>query len=164
MFKKTYQKINKLAQHAHATYYLVLLSALESFCSPITPLFLLIPMAIAMPAKAWRLVGIATLASTAGSVVGYFIGAEFIHLILPWIEQLGYAENYAKGDVLALFLSSIFPIPFKLFTITAGALQSEFSSFFLTVIIVRWLHFALIPIGLYWFAVPMLRWAKNKYV
>ena len=170
MFKKTYQKLHTLAQHQHAVYYLIGLSLLESFCSPITPLVVLIPMIMAMPDKSWRLVNIATLASTMGSIIGYYMGSELIHLIQPWIEKVGYGEQYLlaanwyeQWDVLALFVSSIFPIPFKLFTITAGVMQSDFFVFLLTVITVRWLHFALIPISIHWLGTPVMRWFQRKY-
>jgi membrane protein YqaA with SNARE-associated domain len=170
MFKKIYHKLHALAQHEHAVYYLIGLSFLESFCSPITPLVVLIPMVLAMPDKSWRFVNIATVASTVGSVIGYYIGSELIHIVQPWIEKVGYAEHYStaaawydKWDVLALFISSIFPIPFKLFTIIAGVMQSDFMVFLITVVVVRWLHFALIPISIHWLGTPVVRWLKRKY-
>ena len=126
-------------------------------------------MVITKPNKAWRLVYIATLAALVGSILGYFIGHYFMLTIEPYLIDHGYEATlktamrwFDQWGLLALFVASIIPIPFKLFTIAAGALNAAFVPFIIVVILARMLHFALIPILLKISEKTVMRWFSFK--
>jgi membrane protein YqaA with SNARE-associated domain len=171
MFKSLYHYLLSLVSHPGAIWALALMSFLEAFISPVSPLILLIPMAAANPHRAWRYVMVATVTATLGSVLGYYIGHEFIVFVLPYIEQLGYLDAYQtamewfqRWGLWMVFISSLTPLPFKVFTIAAGALKLSFLPFLIIACFGRWVHFALIPIGLKFFAVPLQKWFKGKFM
>jgi len=170
MFSKIYKYLLSLVSRPAAMWALAVMSFLEAFISPLSPLVLLIPMAAAIPERAWRYVWIATISASFGSAIGYLIGHEFIVLTLPYIEKLGYDAAYKTAlnwfdewGLAMVFVSSLTPLPFKIFTIAAGVMELSFFPFMLIAIIGRWVHFALIPIGLKYFAVPMRKWFKKKF-
>lgn len=143
-------KIESFAEHQHAVKLLWLLSFLEAFISPISPMLLLVPMCFYQQRRAHHLIWQATVAATVGALMGYAIGCWVYELALPLFAKLGYAEGLAKANgwvkewgVLMLFVSSIFPIPFKLFTVAAGAAKLNLVVFTATTVLVRWLHFLL---------------------
>lgn len=170
MFKRIYHYLLSMVRSPRAIWILLFLGFLEAFISPLSPLVLLIPMSIASPERAWRYVGFVTLAATVGSALGYAIGHEFIILVLPYIEQFGYNSTYQMAvkwfdqwGLWMVFISSLTPLPFKIFTIAAGAMSLHFFPFLLTAFIGRLVHFALVPLGLNYCAVPLKRWFTNKF-
>ncbi|HMM19375.1 MAG TPA: VTT domain-containing protein [Selenomonadales bacterium] len=112
---------------------LVLAAFTESFCSPILPDILLIPLAMAQPEQAIFYGCVATVASVIGGFVGYGIGNK---IGLPAAKKMipakyeakirDFAENNAKW---AIFLAAMSPIPYKFVSITAGALKINLSLF-----------------------------------
>ena len=106
---------------------LVIASFTESFCSPILPDILLIPLAMAHPEHAVYYGVVATAASVTGGVIGYSIGKK---IGLPAAKRMIPAKyekkirNVAENNaVWAIFLASMSPIPYKFVSITAGALK-----------------------------------------
>ena len=90
-----------------------------------------------------------------GSIVGYWLGYAIMEVLEPLIIARGYSHEllmaelwFADWGLACLLIASIFPLPFKLFTIVAGALEVSVPAFIITALGARWLHFALIPLGL----------------
>ena len=78
------------------------------------------------------------LASVLGGVAGYAIGYFLFELIEPWLQTTHYWESYLearawfnKWGVLAVFVAGFSPIPYKIFTIAAGAAVLTFPLFVL---------------------------------
>jgi len=116
------------ARHRHAPWYLGALSFAESSFFPIPPDVMLAPMSLADPARAWRFALLTTLASVAGGLFGYFIGAFAFELIEPairdgryWAHYLQAQDWFARWGFWAMFVAGFSPIPYKMFTIAAGA-------------------------------------------
>ena len=127
-FSKVYHRVIQWANHPHAPFYLAGLSFAESSVFPIPPDFMLAPMAIAKPVKAWQYALIATVCSTLGGILGYVLGMFFIKLIYPFFIKFGYATTYQQvehwfliWDFWILFLAGFTPIPYKFFTLASGA-------------------------------------------
>jgi undecaprenyl-diphosphatase len=106
---------------------LIIASFTESFCSPVLPDVLLIPLAMAQPHNAIYYGGIATVVSVLGGFIGYGIGLK---IGLPAAQKMipakyqekiqGFVDSNAKW---AVFLAAMAPIPYKFVSITAGALK-----------------------------------------
>lgn len=117
-------------QHPHAQYYLMGLSFTEASFFPIPPDVMLAPMALSRPERAWWYALITTIASTLGGLFGYILGMFFWVLMQPFIVKLGYFSAYENVQVWfqdwgfwALIVAGFTPIPYKLFTIAAGAMH-----------------------------------------
>jgi len=151
MFKKLYNKALGWAKHKHAEKYLCALSFSESSFFPIPPDIMLVPMALAQPSKAFRLALLTTIFSVIGGMLGYCIGFFMFDTIAPWLQQTHYwakylvAENWFKDwGFWAVFLAGFSPIPYKVFTIAAGALQMFFLPFVLASLVGRGARFFLV--------------------
>lgn len=153
LFSKLYHKMIQWAAHPHASFYLATLSFAESSVFPIPPDVMLAPMTLAKPSKAWRYASITTLSSVAGGLFGYCLGMFFIHLIYPILDQLGYQQTYQQiqqwfliWDFWIVFLAGFTPIPYKLFTIAAGAASMSLFPFLLASFIGRGARFFLVAL------------------
>jgi membrane protein YqaA with SNARE-associated domain len=128
LFSALLNRMMLWAEHQHAKAYLAVVSFTESAFFPIPPDVIMIPMILARPTQTWQLAWLTTWTSVLGSLLGYAIGFMAIDALMPYILSLGYETAYlnAKAFVLeygvwALLIGSFTPIPFKVFTITAGA-------------------------------------------
>jgi len=136
MFQKLYDKAIQWSRHRHAERFLCVVSFAESSFFPVPPDVMLGPMALARPDKAKRFALLCTLASVAGGMFGYAIGYFLFDAILPWLESSHYWDSYQlakswfeKWGFWAVFVAGFSPIPYKVFTIAAGALNMAFLPF-----------------------------------
>ena len=139
------------AEHRHASYYLAGLSFAESSFFPIPPDVMLAPMTLAKPERAWQFALVTTLASVGGGVAGYLIGMFAFELVEPLLHSAGYWERYlatrewfAVWGVWVVFLAGFSPIPYKIFTITAGVVGMVFLPFVLASFVGRGARFFLV--------------------
>src|SRR5476651_1176750 len=97
MFQSFYDRLIALSQSPRAPYALAAVSFAESSFFPLPPDIMLIPMALAEPAKAWRYALIATLASVAGGLLGYAIGALLYDTLGQWLlHTYGYDAKFEQ--------------------------------------------------------------------
>ncbi len=162
MFGSLYDRVMRWSRHPHAERYLAGVSFAESSFFPVPVAVMLLPMCLANVSKVWRLAFLTTVASVLGGVLGYFIG----QFAFEWVEPLfsGHAEQIAKArqwfgqyGAWVVLMAGFSPIPYKIFTITAGALSMALlpfvlasivgraSQFFLIAALVRWLGPAMEP-------------------
>jgi len=146
-----YNYILRLASHTKASYYLFLLSTAESSFFPIPPDVMLAPMCLAKPSKAWNFAFITTIGSVLGGVVGYLIGKFLFDNIEPMIEKMDYMMAYQNAVLWfndwgfwAILIAGFSPIPYKVFTIAAGALNMAFLPFVIGSAIGRGTRFYLV--------------------
>jgi len=74
MIRRLYNWTMSLANSPHALWALALVAFIESSVFPIPPDILMIPLIVARPRDAFKIAGIATVASVAGGMLGYWIG------------------------------------------------------------------------------------------
>lgn len=118
------------ADKPQSTVALSLLSAAESSFFPVPPDVLLIPLVYGKPKKWWYFALICTVFSVIGGVIGWYIGyagweavKDFFFNYVPGFtpENFDYVKNlYKDNALLAIFTAAFTPIPYKIFTITAG--------------------------------------------
>jgi len=156
MLKQLYQYSLKLASHKSSKKYLAIISFIESSFFPIPPDVMIVPMVIAKKQDYKRIFLLATLFSTFGGLLGYFIGSSFLDIGMGVVEFYGYEDkvltlkdNLNKGTGLyvwfvTLFLAGFTPLPFKVFTITSGMIGFNLFIFFVICLISRGLRFFIV--------------------
>lgn len=161
MLRKLYDWTLSLAARPAAELWLAIIAFVESsiFLVPADVLF--IPMALAKPQRAYRLALIATLASTAGGIAGYFLGYfAYQSVAVPILEFYGKLAQFEelractdlKTVMMLLVTSGLAHLPpIKIVTILSGVVAVSFPFFVLACLIAR---------GVRFFA---LAWALNRF-
>ncbi len=151
IFSKLYDMTLRWAAHPKAPWYLGGLSFAESSFFPIPPDVMLAPMVLAKPDKAWWFATITTIASVLGGIAGYLIGWLAFDLIEPWLLQAGHGDTlelskkwFERWGIWVIFIAGFSPIPYKLFTISAGVLAMSFIPFVIASLIGRGARFFLV--------------------
>ena len=152
IFAPLYTKVMRWSKHKYAPFYLYLTAFIESIFWPIPVDIMLAPMALAKRHLAWRFAFGATVFSVLGGAVGYYLGSALYEpVVLPFIEMMGYQDKMQTAQlwfndwgVMVIFIASFTPIPFKVFTITAGVMNMTFWPFLLTALVGRGLRFFLV--------------------
>jgi len=118
---------------------------------------MLAPMVLAQQSRALRLASITTIASVLGGMLGYAIGFFAFDLIQPWLEGTHYWPKYQLAEqwfkdwgFWAIFVAGFSPIPYKVFTIAAGALSMTFVPFVFASFVGRGMRFFLVAGLLAW--------------
>lgn len=146
------------ADHPHAKWALFLIALIESSVFPIPPDVLLIALALGRSDHSFRFAAISTAGSTVGAAIGYLIGmALFVSVAMPIIEFYGVVPQFelAQGwfesyGVAIILIAGFSPIPFKVFTIAAGAFGLPFFLFMLASLASRGARFYLEAALLHW--------------
>ncbi|MBL4911508.1 MAG: DedA family protein [Alteromonadaceae bacterium] len=152
LFSSIYQWTMRWAKHKFAPHALALLAFSESVFFLIPPDVLLAPMVLAKPQRAWHYATLTTIASVIGGTVGYWLGYSlFEPLIQPLIIDFGYQDKFdqimqwfEQWGVWVVFLAGFSPIPYKLFTLSAGFLQMAFLPFLFVSAVGRGMRFFLV--------------------
>lgn len=157
IFSFLYNKMMTWSKHRHAPYYLYGLSFAESSFFPIPPDFMLAPMTLAKPSQAWNYALYTTLASVLGGIFGYLIGYLAFSLVHPVIIHLSYETTYEHIQVWfkdwgfwVMFIAGFAFIPYKLFTIAAGATHIAMLPFILGSFVGRGGRFFLVAAAVRW--------------
>lgn len=170
IFSPLYKRAMIWARHRHAPWYLGGLSFAESSFFPIPPDTMLAPMSLANPQRAWWYAFLTTITSVAGGLFGYLIGVLAFDAIEPWLRDSRYWEAYQTavqwfGDwgIWAVLIAGFSPIPYKVFTIAAGALSMAVLPFTLASIVGRGARFFLVA-GLMAWGGPRMEAMLHKYI
>lgn len=136
MFLRLYDWVIALSSHRRAPAYLSTLSFTESSFFPIPPDVMLIPMCLARPRKGWWYAALCTLSSVLGGMAGYMIGKWAFGWIEPWLMASHYAGTFTSAvnafetwGFWYILLAGFTPIPYKVFTISAGVVGMPFLAF-----------------------------------
>ncbi|HIP76684.1 MAG TPA: DedA family protein [Psychromonas hadalis] len=149
IFSPFYKKVMQWSKHKNAEFFLYTTAFIESIFWPIPVDIMLAPMALANRSRAWRYAIGATIFSVLGGFIGYYIGhALYEPVVVPFIEFMHYQSKmdiaqswFTEWGIMVVFIASFTPIPFKVFTITAGIMGMVFWPFILTATIGRGLRF-----------------------
>lgn len=170
LFSPLYARAMVWSRHRHAPWYLGCLSFAESSFFPIPPDVMLAPMSLANPSRAWRLALLTTLTSVAGGLFGYLIGYVAFDLLEPHLRESHYWANYQTAvawfkdwGFWAVFVAGFSPIPYKVFTIAAGALAMALLPFTLASLVGRGARFFLVAALMAWGG-PRMESALHRYI
>ena len=157
-FGNLYELVMSWAEHRRATFYLSLLSFSESSFFPVPPDVMLAPMALRQPHRALYFALLTTLFSVLGGIAGYFIGFFALDFAEQLLQDKGYWSIYQQArawfdqwGVWVVLMAGFSPIPYKLFTITAGAMGQPLIAFILASVLGRGSRFFLLALLLKFF-------------
>jgi len=145
MLRRIYDWCIKAADRPYALWILGGVAFAESSFFPIPPDVMLLPMSLARPARAWLFATLCTIASVAGGMLGYAIGALLYDSVGQWLINLyhlgdkveAFRASYAEWGSVIILLKGLTPIPYKLVTITSGFAGYNIWLFILCSIIAR---------------------------
>lgn len=170
LFSRLYARVMIWARHKHAAFWLALVSFSESSFFIVPPDVMLAPMTLARPDKAWFYAGLTTVMSVLGGLLGYLIGLFAFHLAEPWLISFDYMHAYQQAAAWfdewgfwAIFVAGFTPIPYKIFTIAAGAANMMLLPFLIGSIVGRGMRFFLVA-GLMRWGGPQLEASLHIWV
>jgi membrane protein YqaA with SNARE-associated domain len=163
LIRKTYDWVLHWAETPYGAWALFILAFCESSFFPIPPDILLIALAISIPLKSFRYALICSIGSVLGGAFGYLIGVELMDTIgKPILEFYGVMDKYEhigslynQYNAWAVGIAGFTPIPYKVFTIAAGAFKIDFGVFLLASFVSRSARFFIVATLIYKFGSPI---------
>ncbi|GIW89792.1 MAG: hypothetical protein KatS3mg109_0224 [Pirellulaceae bacterium] len=174
VLRRLYQWVISWAETPYGTPALAVISFAESSFFPIPPDVLQIALSFSKPRRSFYYAAVSAVASVLGAILGFYIGYAFWAMVEPYFltyvpgftrENFHYVGRlYQQNAYLAIFGAAFTPIPFKVFTVSAGVFH-EFIS--LPVLIVgsacgRSARFFLVAAVTYWFG-PQARTLLERH-
>jgi membrane protein YqaA with SNARE-associated domain len=170
IIRKLYDRCMAWVSGPYGGWALFLIAFVESSFFPLPPDVFLIAMCVAIPTKAFRYAAICSVGSVLGGALGYGLGFWFMDGIgMSIVDWYGLTDKYdmiqryfKEYDVWIVGTAGFTPIPYKLFTITAGFVQSNFLTFMAVSLVARSARFFLVA-GLIWKFGPQIKNFIDKY-
>jgi len=136
--RKLYDWVLHWAETPYGPWVLFILAFAEASFFPIPPDALLIALVLGVRKKAFKFATLCTIGSVLGALLGYSIGhfvwwnapnefssfANFFYANVPGFNEkifFNVKELYDKWNFWIIFTAGFTPIPYKVFTISAGA-------------------------------------------
>ncbi len=163
MLYRLYDWTMDLAGHRHALWALATVAFIESSVFPVPPDVLVIPMVLAVRARAWRIAAVATVASVLGGFLGYLIGAALFETLgRPLLEFYGRMDSfhefqaaYNEWGAWIVAGAGLTPFPYKVITIASGVADLDLATFAAASAVSRGSRFFLVAALLWWFGPPI---------
>lgn len=171
MLRRIYDVCMEWLESPYGIYVLFVIAFVESSFFPLPPDIFLIALCIGIPRKSFKYAAVCALGSTLGGAFGYALGMWAMEGIgQPIVEWYGLADKYEQVrhlyneyDALAIFAAGFTPLPYKLFTITAGAFEIKFLTFLLVSLVSRSARFFLVAGCIYFFGAPVKRYIDRYF-
>ncbi|MFT9417460.1 YqaA family protein [Acetobacter sp.] len=152
MLNKLYARVLRHAASPYAPLWLAALAFAEASFFPLPPETLLAPMVLAQKDKAWRYAAICTVASVAGGLLGWLIGALLLDTLAKPIVHFYHAEHtlaslqekFRQWGVWIILFKGLTPIPYKFVTIASGMAHFAILPFMCASLVTRGARFALV--------------------
>jgi len=170
MLRRLYDWVLHWADTPYGGWALFFLAFAESSFFPVPPDILLIALAVGAPKKSLRYALICSAGSVLGGCFGYLIGWQFMEAIgIRIIEFYNLtakvdiiADLFQRYDAWAIAIAGFTPIPYKVFTISAGAFSINFIVFVLASIVSRSARFFIVG-GLIYVFGPAIQAFIDRY-
>ncbi len=177
--RRLYEWVLHWAETPYGGIALFLLAFAESSFFPVPPDALLIALVLGARSKAFRYASWCTAASALGGMLGYYIGhflwwspagsftgiADFFFLHIPGFTHDAFYRIqtlYNNYDFWIIFTAGFTPIPYKIFTVSAGAFNIFLPMFILASVISRGARFFLVAFLLWKFG-PAIKGFIDRY-
>lgn len=143
----------------------------EASFFPIPPDVLLMAMAFAKPRRSFLYAAVCSVFSVIGGLLGYYIGAALMDVVgcdlvalykgqatFDWL-----AVQFTQYDFWAVFVAAVTPIPYKIFTITAGAVSADLGTFVAASSLGRPFRFFVVAAIIFFFGPPVRRFIERYF-
>lgn len=178
--KKMYDWVLKWAETPYGPLALFTLAFIESVFFPIPPDLLLIALALGSQKKSFQFAFNCTVGSVLGAFVGYGLGhytwlaangeftgfANFFFNNIPGFT-VGLYESirllFNEWDFWVIFTAGFTPIPYKVFTVTAGVFDINLIMFFIASVISRGARFFLVGFLIWKYGAGIKRFIENYF-
>lgn len=168
--RRVYDWVLGWAESPYGAVALFVLAFVEASVFFVPPDVLLIALCVGRPRRSLYFATLCTVGSVLGGISGYVIGYQLYELIgRPIIEFYNATEAFQRvGDlyranlVVALGTAGFTPIPYKVFTIAAGAFSVPFAPFVVISAVSRGARFFLVA-GLIRLWGPQIRGFIERY-
>ena len=182
MFKRIrilYNWVLHWAETPYGPLALFVISFSEASFFPIPPDVLLIALALGFQSRSIYFALICSIGSLLGGICGYCIGhylwlngesftpfAEFFFRNVPGLSKDLYfiiKDQYDCYGFMIIFTSGFTPIPYKIFTISAGAFNLSFPLFLIASVLSRSARFFLVSLLIYKFGERIRNFINNYF-
>ena len=160
--KKLYDWVLHWAHTPYGVPALFILAFAESSFFPVPPDVLLMALSLSIPTRAFYFALICTIGSLVGGIAGYILGYQFWELAQPilfhYVDEEGFnhvQSLFEKYQALAVGIAGFTPIPYKVFTISAGFFHVNFPVFVGASVVSRTMRFFIIAGLIYKFGPPI---------
>jgi len=161
--RRLYDWVLSWAHKPHGAVALFALAFAESSFFPIPPDVLLIALCLSRAARSFYFAAVSSVGSVLGGMLGYAIGLylmEFVGYRIIGLygltEKYEYIQHlYRTYDAWAVGIAGFTPIPYKAFTITAGAFEINFLVFVLASVVSRSARFFIVAALIYKYGEPI---------
>lgn len=168
--RRVYDWVLGWADSPYGPIALFVLAVAEASFFLIPPDVLLIALSIGRPRRSLPFAALCTLGSVTGGLLGYLLGFQlFAHVGRPILQFYGMMDAfqhvgmlYRENLVLALGTAGFTPIPYKVFTIAAGAFEVPILAFVAISAVSRGARFFLVA-GLIRLWGPEIRTFIDRY-
>lgn len=165
-----YDWVLSFAHSPHATLALFLISIIESSVFPIAPDILQIALSLENNSKAWLYASISSVGSVIGGIIGYALGALAWHLASDFFfsyvftqEQFNHVSTlYTEWGFWAVIIAAFTPVPYKVFTLSAGAFHFPIIPFIFASFVGRAARFFLVAFLIKFYG-PSIKTFIDKY-
>ena len=167
MLRSLYRWVLHWADTPYGTPALFILSFAESSFFPIPPDVLQIALSVSKPRRSFYYATVSVVGSVLGAVLGWFIGwalwANIGGYVMAHFGWLGFtpenfnevAHLYGQYGFLAILVAAFTPLPFKVFTITAGMFKIGLPVLLLASVLGRSARFFAVATCMYVFGPPV---------
>jgi membrane protein YqaA with SNARE-associated domain len=146
---------------------LAVISIAESIFLPLPPDIFLIPLSLLNPKLGIFYAAVATTASIFGGLIGYYIGNKggkaVVYKFISEERLMSVKQFYNKYDVWAILIAAFSPLPYKIFTISAGLFDLNLRRFFLASLVGRGARFFLIGTLIFIFGPSIKKYLANYF-
>ncbi|HSH46728.1 MAG TPA: YqaA family protein [Longimicrobiales bacterium] len=157
--RRMYDWVLSYSEKPHGGWALFGFSFAEASFFPVPPDPLLVALAIGAPKKAFRFALLCTAGSVAGALAGYGIGwglwaavDSFFFSYVPGVSPEAFErvrDLYDTYDFWAILVAGFTPIPFKVFTLSAGAFAISLPIFLAASTLSRAARFFIVAVLIY---------------
>ncbi len=148
MFQTLYQWTLSWSESPYADPALLLLAFAESFFFPLPPDILLMALTLGNPSWGMYYAALTTVGSVLGGMVGYLVGwlggQPLLCRVMGRDRISKVHALFERYEGWAILIAALTPVPYKVFTIGAGALYVNFRVFVVASLIGRGARFFLV--------------------
>jgi len=160
--KRLYQWVLHWADTPYGTPALFLLAVAESSFFPVPPDVLLIVLCLSRNRKAFNYAAVCTVGSVLGGMLGFLIGMNFWEIgkeiLFHYVKEDTFnqvREYFLRYQAWAIAIAGFTPIPYKVFTISAGFFRVDFTVFLIASTLSRGARFFAVATLIYLFGPPI---------